>query len=217
VAGGQGLDQRPDLLADVAVHGKRKRVKPQLRVDDARKYEARARELADNGDVGAIAALVPLYIGTRAGEVVGRRVRDPDDRGTLLHVGHAKTEAGNRPLAVPRVLQPYLRKLAAGKQPDAPLFTGATPKAKRSLEALTGPVAWLLRQVVRMCKLAGVPTVGPHGLRGTHSSLAAEAGITSTAIAQAMGHAGTAVTERHYIRPEAIDNARIERVSAALN
>ncbi len=41
--------------------------------------------------------------------------------------------------------------------------------------------------------------------------------MTSAAIAQAMGHAGTAVTERHYIKPEAIENARTARVVAALN
>jgi len=96
--------------------------------------------------------------------------------------------------------------------PDAPLFTGSTPRARRSLEALGDPVAWLRRQVWRVCKLAGVPKVGPHWFRGTHGSLAAEEGTTSTAIAKAIGHAGTAVKERHYIRPDAIDNARIDRV-----
>jgi len=151
---GKGWTKRPDLLADIAVHGKRKRGKPQLRIDDARKYEAHVRELADKGDVGAIAALVPLYMGNRAGEVVSRRVRDLDDRGTLLHIEYAKTEAGNRPLDVPEVLQPFLRALAKGKQPDAALFTGSAPRARMSLEALTDPVAWLRRQVWRMCKLA---------------------------------------------------------------
>jgi len=46
---GKGWTKRPDLLADIVVHGKRKRGKPQLRVDDARRYEAHARQLADQG------------------------------------------------------------------------------------------------------------------------------------------------------------------------
>jgi integrase len=213
----RGLAKRSDLFEGLEVLGKRHQGKPQLRIDDARTYEKTARELADRGDVGAIAALVPLYMGNRAGEVVGRRVRDLDNRGTLLHIEEAKTEAGNRPLEIPAVLQPYLAKLAKGKQPDAPLFTGGTPRARRSLEALADPVAWLRRQVWRMCKLASVPRVGPHGLRGTHSSLAAAAGATSAIIASAMGHSGSGVTERHYIKPEALENARTARVVAALN
>jgi integrase len=213
----KGWVKHPALLDDLKVTGKRRRGKPQLRFDDARRYEAKARELADQGDVGAIAALVPLYMGTRAGEVVGRRVRDLDDRGRLLHIEYAKTEAGNRPLEVPDVLQPYLQRLAANKESDAPLFTGSTPRARRNMEALKDPVGWLRRQVARVCKIAGVPVVGPHGLRGTHGSLASEVGTTSSAIAQAMGHASSTVTERHYIRQEAMDNARINRVVAALN
>jgi integrase len=63
-----------------------------------------------------------------------------------------------------------------------------------------------------MCRIGG-----PHGLRGTHSSLAAAAGATSAIIASAMGHTGTGVTERHYIKPEALENARTARVVAALN
>ena len=208
---------KPGVLDGLQALGKRHQGKPQLRIDDARTFEKTARELADRGDVGAIAALVPLYMGNRAGEVVGRRVRDLDNRGTLLHIEYAKTEAGNRPLEIPAVLQPYLAKLAKGKQGDAPLFTGDTPRAHRSLEALADPVAWLRRQVWRMCKLAGVPRVGPHGLRGTHSSLAAAAGATSAIIASAMGHSGSGVTERHYIKPEALENARTARVVAALN
>ena len=50
--------------------GRRRKGKQQLRIDEARKYEAAARELADCGDVGAIAAMVPLYLGTRASEVM---------------------------------------------------------------------------------------------------------------------------------------------------
>lgn len=213
----RGYTKRNDLFEGLQVLGKRRRGKPQLRIDEARRYKAAAIELADQGDVGAIAALVPLYMGNRAGEVVARRVRDLDDRGRLLYVEYAKTDAGNRALEVPEVLQSYLLKLAHGKQADAPLFTGAVRRAHKDLEQLADPVAWLRRQVWRMCKVASVPKVGPHGLRGTCGTIAAEQGMTSRAIANALGHAGTAVTERHYIKPEALDNARAERVAAALN
>ena len=41
-------------FAEVEVVGRRRKGKQQLRIDEARKYEAAARELADRGDVGAI-------------------------------------------------------------------------------------------------------------------------------------------------------------------
>jgi integrase len=131
-------------------------------------------------------------------------------------IEYAKTEAGNRVLNIPEPLQPFLARLALGKQPDALLFTGSVRKARRPLEALADRVAWLRRQVWRMCKLAGVPKVGPHGLRGTFSTNAIDGGASSAAVAAVMGHAGTGVTERHYIGAGALDNAAIAR-STALN
>jgi integrase len=154
-------------------------------------------------------------MGNRAGEVVGRRVRDLDARGTVLVIEHAKTEAGNRRLRIVPELQPYLQRLAQGKQPDAPLFTGSTPRARRALEKLADPVAWLRRQVARVCTLAGVPVVGPHGLRGTFATLAVDAGNVLERVASDLGHDGTAVTRSHYVRQEALDNAQIERAAAA--
>src|SRR5262249_8777720 len=150
----KGWTKRADLLEGIVVLGKRRKGKAQLRTDDAVKYEAKARELADRGDVGSIAALVPYYMGNRAGGVAGRRGRDLDARGTVLVIEHAKTEAGNRRLRIVPELQPYLQRLAQGKQPDAPLFTGSTPRARRALEKLADPVAWLRRQVARICTLA---------------------------------------------------------------
>jgi integrase len=211
----KGWTKRADLLDGIVVLGKRRKGKPQLRTDDAVKYEGKARELADKGDVGAIAALVPYYMGNRAGEVVSRRARDLDAKGTVLVIEHAKTEAGNRRLRIVPELQPYLQRLAHGKQPDAPLFTGSTPRARRALEKLADPVGWLRRQVARVCKLAGVPVVGPHGLRGTFATLAVDAGNVLERVASELGHDGTAVTRGHYVRQEALDNAQIERAAAA--
>jgi hypothetical protein len=76
---GKVWTKRSDLFEGLQVLGKRKRGKAQLSIDESETYRARALGLASRGDVGAIAALVPI---TRAGEVVGRRVRDLDSRGT---------------------------------------------------------------------------------------------------------------------------------------
>jgi hypothetical protein len=61
--------------------GKRKHGKPQLRIDEARKWVAKATEMAGQGESGAVAALVSLLMGMRASEITTRVARDLDDVG----------------------------------------------------------------------------------------------------------------------------------------
>ena len=101
-------------MTEVEGIGKRRHGKAQLRVDEARKWVAKAVELADKGEAGAVAALLALVMGMRAGEIVSRVVRDLDDDGKLLWIPDSKTEAGRRTLQVPAFLQPLLKALAKG-------------------------------------------------------------------------------------------------------
>jgi integrase len=78
------------------------------------------------------------------------------------------------------------------------------------------PTDSLYKALAKFCKCAGVPEVCPHSLRGLHSSLAVQVGITSAAVAQALGHASDAVTRRHYIAASALDAVRSQTVAAAL-
>lgn len=185
---------RANALAEVKGVGKRRRGKPQLTVDEARRWLAVGMEMAATED-GAVAALMALLMGMRASEIADRIVRNLDDEGRLLWITDAKTQAGIRRLRVPERLQPFLRRVAEGKQPTDRLFG---PKANRQT---------VLRQVRRICKAAGVPTVSPHGLRGTHASLAMTAGATGDLVAAALGHESSTTPERHYARPEAIADA----------
>ena len=71
-----------------------------------------------------------------------------------------KPRAGVRRLRIPEVLQPLLARLAVLKEPNDFQFG---PKANR----------WWLRSAVRrICSVAQTPVVSPHGLRGTHATLA---------------------------------------------
>ena len=156
-------------------------------------------ELASD-DVGALAAATALLMGMRASEVTDRVVRDLDDDGRVLVIPRAKTRAGIRRLRLPAVLQPLLARLAVGKEPTERLFG---PDSNRR---------WLRRAVQRICYLAKTPIVGPHGLRGTHGTLAVQAGITGDAVARALGHESFAVTTDHYAKPEAVCGARTDLV-----
>jgi integrase len=132
----------------------------------------------------------------RASEITDRIVRNLDDDARLLWITEAKTQAGVRRLQVPLQLQPLLKRFAHGKAPGDRIFG---PKASRFT---------VLRHVRRICKAAGVPIIPPHGLRGTHASLAMSAGGTGNLVAAALGHESFTTTERHYARPEAIAEAR---------
>lgn len=62
------------------------------------------------------------------------------------------------------------------------------------------------RQVQRLCRLAGVPIVSPHGLRGTHGRLAVEAGISADVVAASLRHQN--VTTEHGAGRDAVAAAQ---------
>jgi integrase len=190
---------KTNALENVQGLGRRRRGKPQLTTDEARRFLAKALELAVEDD-GAIAAAMALLMGMRASEIIERTVRNLDDEGRLLWITDAKTQAGVRRLEVPPQLQGHLQRLASGRGPSDRLFpSGATRH-------------WVLRSVQRICRAAGVPMVPAHGLRGTHATLAVDAGATSHLVAAALGHESFATTARHYARTDAIEGAQQERV-----
>jgi len=194
---------RSNPVADVEGVGKRRHGKAQLRIDEARRWMAKAIELADGGEGGAIAAMMALLLGMRASEIVSRVVRDLDDDGHLLWIPTAKTEAGKRTLRVPDVLRPYLQRLAADSTPHAPLF---------GQHWRDWPREW----VQRVCELAGVPKVTAHGMRGLHSTLAMEAGITGHVVAASLGHENVSTTVQSYAKPEAVAGAQQRRALRVL-
>ena len=93
-----------------------------------------------------------------------------------------------------RFSQPSLLRLAAGKGPDEALFTGRARRTRSTVENLENPRHWLAGTWKQICDIAGVPVVGAHGLRGTHTSLSVEVGQTGQAVATAFGHTSTSMT-----------------------
>jgi integrase len=53
---------------------------------------------------------------------------------------------------------------------------------------------WPRENVQRICRLADVPEVTAHGLRGTHATLAEEEGATGDLVARALGHEHVSTT-----------------------
>jgi integrase len=183
--------------------GRRKHGKAQLRIDEARLWIAKAVELADAGESGAVAALMTLLMGLRASEIINRVARDLDDGGSLLWIPDAKTAKGRRTVQVPEELRPYLLQLVEEKEPNELLFGHHWRD-------------WPREWVQRICKLADVPVVTAHGMRGLHSTLAVDAGVTSHAVASALGHESFATTAQSYAKPEALTRAKQRRVLKVL-
>jgi integrase len=97
-----------------------------------------------------------------------------------------------------------LARQAIGKSPTDPLIGTGHDRW------------WIRRQVGRLCQLAKVPVVCAHALRGTHVSAAYEEGESPAMVARSVGHAGTAVGQRHYATQEAQAAGRQKRALTAL-
>jgi integrase len=188
-------------MEDVEGVGRRRRRKVQLRLDEARALVGVALEAAAGGEPGGLAAALALLLGLRASEVVAIVARDVDDGGAMLWIEEQKNEAAKGVLEVPAILvAPLATARAAVGQ--GPLFPGRTRH-------------WVLREVKRLCRVAGVPPVTAHGLRGTHSSIATDAGATGRIVADALRHS-EAVNAAHYTEPDAARRGQIRRAALKL-
>lgn len=184
---------KADPFASLTPTKPRRTGKPQLRIDEARRWLDAA--LAENSDESLAAALTML-MGLRASEVTNRAVRDVDDGARVLWIDRAKTRAGNRSMEIPSVLRPALAALIAGRAGGEPLWRAENRDRH-----------WVYRHVRRLCRAAGVPVVSPHGMRGTFASIASRTQSTED-VARSLGHAGPGVTRRHYLEDGAERNGQ---------
>ncbi len=185
-----------DPFEDIEARGKRKQGKPQLRLDEARKLLDVTMASAFAGDRGALVVALVLLTGFRATESATMEGRDVDNDGRLLWTD-GKT--GKRRMETPEALIPLLHAIAAE---GGSLW----PKQDRY---------WVYRQVRKWCKRADVAVVTPHGLRGTHSTLAQDHGATSHIVAAALGH-GVGINQRAYTLAGTAAQAKARRTQKLL-
>lgn len=178
-------------VAGVEPVGRKKAGKEQLSGDEARRLLDYCLSAYASGKHHAIIPLLCLGLALRASEVAGLDARDVDDGGRTLRIRHSKTAAGIRRLEVADAIAVCLAHQA--KNRVGQLIPGATP-------------ASVHHHVKRYCARAGVTVVCPHGLRGTHATLAAGRGATSALLMEALGHTNIAVTKKHYIQGGVLEN-----------
>lgn len=184
--------------------------KPQLRIEEARRFTQVALERFEaTGNPLTIGALVALMMGLRTQEVMLRQVRDLDDGGRFLWIDGGKTANAKRHLEVPELLRSYLLRVAAGQPPTALLFgeqKNGKPKHRQ----------YMWKMVRQLCTRAGVPPVCTHSLRGLHATLAVQSGSAAHVIAASLGHGSFEITQRHYAQASAVANAATTRVQNIL-
>lgn len=188
--------------------GRRRKGKPQLRRAEALAFDKAALELAAKGDEGALAAMTVLGLGLRSGEVRKLKVRDVDrlPDGTWIWVdGDVKTEAARRRVEAPANLAALLGRQAGDRSGEEWLFPSWSAAGYRTK-------GWLKKAVWRVCDRAKVARVPPHGLRGTHATLAEEAGTAAHVVAAQLGHTSHRVTEEHYLAEGTTERARVKRM-----
>jgi integrase len=151
-----------------------------------------------------------IYTGLRLGETLGLQWQDLDFEAGLVHIRKQWSREGGltepkTPAAVRRVvLAPDLiqflrehkqRALGRGRaRPDDFVFASRrrTPLGHRN-------VCRAFTRIVKEAKLDGEPKLTFHGLRHVYASMMIERGISSTVLADQMGHASSTITEQRYI------------------
>ena len=163
------------------------------------------------------------YTGMRRGEACGLRWQDVDLVAGTVRVAHArvmvggqvagsgpKTRRGRRLLRVDADVVDALKSWKAA-QSAARLRFGAAWEDDRghvfthevyfSKPARYGAAVrpdWVSHKFRQFCRGAALPALRLHGLRHSYVTAAAEQGVSSRDIADAVGHGDVTVTERYY-------------------
>lgn len=198
---------------DVQPVGRKSKGKPQLRVDEARKFQAHCRKAWDESrDRTAVAGWLALMFSLRATEVSQLQARDVDDKGRILLIAEheRKTEAARRTAQVPAKLVPVLLELA-----EKPATADGHLFAKE--DGSPADRYWVRYWVRRHCELAGVPIITAHGMRGTAATIGSVATGGAKVMAEALGHESESMTRDAYIKSGALEDATAQRVADLLN
>lgn len=159
----------------------------------------------DDDPIARARWMVALLAGLRQGEALGLRWTDVDLEGWVMEIRRAaqrirkegihivplKSKSAERD--VPMV-DPVHAALAAITDRDGYVFGGDKPKDSRK--------DW--REWRELLAAAEVPILPLHAARATTASLLSEAGVSDTIISEILGHSQVNVTQKHYIKGDAL-------------
>ena len=196
-----------DAFAKVKPIGKANAGKQQLGPLEAKTLERMLLEKAKQGEEGALAILVQLYLGLRPSEVLGLTVGAVD--GINVFVNGTKNQNAKRRLELFAPVAKLLAKHCAKRPLGERIFAADRDKQPSP--------NWMYKRLHSYCDEAQIGRVCPHSLRGLHSSLALEAGATSNDVARSLGHSSFAITAKHYAKADSIEVGKARRVADSLH
>ena len=196
-----------DAFAKVKPIGKANAGKQQLGPLEAKTLERMLFEKAKQGEEGALAILVQLYLGLRPSEVLGLTVGAVD--GINVFVNGTKNQNAKRRLELYAPVAKILAKHCARRPLGERIFASDRPNKPAS--------NWMYKRLHAYCDEAKVGRVCPHSLRGLHSSLALEAGATSNDVARSLGHSSFAITAKHYAKADSIEVGKARRMAGSMH
>jgi len=196
-----------DVFAKVKPIGKANAGKPQLGPLEAKTLERMLFEKAKQGEEGALAILVQLYLGLRPSEVLGLTVGAVD--GINVFVNGTKNQNAKRRLELFAPVATILAKYCAKRPLSQRIFASDRP--------MQPAPNWMYKRLHAYCDEAKVARVCPHSLRGLHSSLALEAGATSIDVARSLGHSSFAITAKHYAKADSIEVGKARRMAGSMH
>ena len=189
---------------------KQRRTTRSLTVDEAQRFLKAALDHRDGA-----AMIVGLTVGLRPGEILALAWDDIDlkagtvsvqqawkGHGEHRHLGPPKTTSSVRTVALAEVAVEALRRHRTA-QLTARLQSSNRTDEWKQLVFTSGagtPIhpANFRRSVQEVADAAGVGHFTPYELRHTATSLLADAGVSTFAIADLMGHTSTRMVEQHY-------------------
>ncbi len=196
-----------DAFAKVKPIGKANAGKQQLGPLEAKTLERMLFEKAKQGEEGALAILVQLYLGLRPSEVLGLTVGGVD--GVNVFVNGTKNQNAKRRLELFAPVAKILAKHCAKRPLSERIFA--------SDRAMKPSPNWMYKRLHAYCDEAKIARVCPHSLRGLHSSLALEAGATSNDVARSLGHSSFAITAKHYAKADSIEVGKARRMAGSMH
>jgi integrase len=160
-----------------------------------------------------------LLAGLRAGEACSLRWRDLDLANGRIHVGQSKTQAGLREVTLLPVLRDILaehKAAAADVDPDAPVFTSASGKARDRDNLRSRVLDPVLEEADKILSsrdqapLSG--RITPHKLRHTFASILVACGEDPASVMAQLGHTDPKFTLRIYTHLMRRDDGDRERL-----
>jgi integrase len=150
-----------------------------------------------------IATLV--LAGLRIGELCELRWRDVDLQGEWLHVGEAKTDAGNRRIKLRSALTAELVRMHVGQEgayPDGFVFPTSVGRRQSTDNLRSRVIGASVERASKNLRGTGLPPlpdkITPHSLRRTFASILYAIGEDPGVVMDEMGHTDPALALRVY-------------------